>query len=76
MVNIFRSNVMIQIGEAIGGIGDKLLGKNRRASELVDVAFRNRLASGTLPVLNLGETSEKEYADDAIDVEYTVIEEE
>ena len=44
MVNIFNSNVFVEIGEAIGSLGKKILGRRTHADEL-DEAFRRHLLS-------------------------------
>ena len=76
MFNIFNSNVMIEIGEAIGNIGNKLFKKPKRNAEIVDQAFRNRLTSGTLPSLNLGDSAEEVDAEDVIDASFRVLDKE
>ena len=44
MFNIFKSNVFIEIGEAIGNLGRKVLRRRTHADDL-DEAFRRHLAS-------------------------------
>ena len=44
MFNIFNSNVLIEIGEAIGNLGSKVFRRRTHADEL-DEAFRRHLQS-------------------------------
>ena len=44
MFNIFNSNVFIEIGEAIGNLGRRVLKRRTQADEL-DEAFRRHLQS-------------------------------
>ena len=44
MFNIFNSNVLIEIGEAIGNLGKKVFKRRTHADEL-DEAFRRHLQS-------------------------------
>jgi len=71
--NIFNSNVLIEIGEAIGNIGRRL--KRRSNPELVEQSFRKRLAEITV---DLPDTSGLfvEPEGEVIDAQYTVVDDE
>jgi len=43
MFNIFNSNVFIEIGQAIGNVGGKLLGRGKTKAELVGCILERRL---------------------------------
>lgn len=59
MLEIFNSNVFIEIGEAIGNVGRRLLRKRRDRAELVDTAYRNLLTERT-PALNLALSADRD----------------
>ncbi len=42
MFNIFNSNVFIEVGEAIGNVGRRLLGRRSHAEQM-DAAYRQHL---------------------------------
>lgn len=50
MFNIFNSNVFIEIGEAIGNVKDRVLGK-RGSTDAVEQAFRKWLTDSPRPRL-------------------------
>jgi hypothetical protein len=48
MFHIFNSNVFIEIGQAIGNVGGKLLGRDRGKAELVESILQRRLAEASV----------------------------
>lgn len=76
MFKFFNSNVLINIGEAIGNIGSAVFKKPKRNAEIVDQAFKKMLASGSLPPLRLGENDDRVEADNVIDATFRVLGEE
>lgn len=76
MFNIFDSTVLIEIGQAIGNVGGKLFKKPARNAEIVDEAFRSRLASGVIPPLHLGDDAAEVQADQMVDTTYRVLDKE
>ena len=75
MFNIFNSNVLIEIGEAIGNVRKKLFQRRSHAEEL-DKSFRRHLLE-PLPI-KLPDISEQtsKPGDDVIEGVYRVVEEE
>ena len=65
MFNIFNSNVFIEIGEAIGNVGDRVFSR-RRIPELVDSLFHKRLEAAQRIKLPLDDG-------DVIDVPYQIL---
>ena len=72
MFNIFDSNVFIEIGEAIGDAGGRLLRPRRKTAELVDEMFRRRLtAARSIQLAPPRGAADSD--DDVIDVPYQVL---
>ena len=74
MFNIFNSNVLVEIGEAIGNVRTKAI-RRRSVGDLVDQAFRRRLQDRQSLEIPFQEQSPV-YPDndiDIIDAEYVVL---
>lgn len=73
MFNIFNSNVLIEIGEAIGNLGRRV--KKRSNPELVDRIFRKRLSQTAIELPSSpGRFTEPK--GEVIDVTYRIINDE
>ena len=73
---IDRSNVFIEIGQAIGNIGGKALKRLRRQSQadMIDRAYREHRAALQIEFPAEPEPYCRPGDDDAIDVDYRVLE--
>ena len=72
MFNIFNSNVLVEVGEAIGDMGARVFGSRGTTAELVDEIFRRRL--GMAQRIRLPSTDDfVEGDDDFIDVPYRIL---
>ncbi|MHB1355036.1 MAG: hypothetical protein ACYCZF_03555 [Anaerolineae bacterium] len=73
MFNIFNSNVLIEIGEAIGNLRRRV--KKSSNPDLVDRIFRKRLSQSVIELPSTpGRFTEPE--GDVIDVEYRIVDDE
>ena len=75
MFNISRSNVFIEIGQAIGNVEGKLLGRGKAKGELVDGILRRRLSEANLLALPSPNEGLVRPGEEVIDAVYRVLSE-
>jgi len=73
MFNIFNSRVFVEIGEAIGNIGEKVMLRRRSAADQVDEAFRKRMKESRPVEIPIRQQSPVEPEEDVIDVSFVVL---
>ena len=73
MFNISRSNVFIEIGQAIGNVGGELLRRGKSQADLVDGILKRRLSEASLLVPPSADEVLVDAEEEVIDAVYRVL---
>ena len=73
MFNISRSNVFIEIGQAIGNVGEGLLRRGKSRGELVNSILKRRLSEASLLAAPSSDEELVDGEEEVIDAVYRVL---